>query len=306
MKVAMFVFPICILIILFSLASCAKPERPFDTTSYQQEMEQWKATRLTRLKRDDGWLTLCGLFWLKEGENKVGSDSSISVVLPAGKAPKIVGSIFLDKNTLRFEARKGVEVKYKDSAVTAINLQSDEQGDPTILRHGVVSFYVIKRGDDLAVRVKDNENPARMNFKGLEYFPVDPKWRFEALFEPYHPPKILEIPDAVGKIERDSCPGVLSFVYDGKKCSIDVVVEQGSENQFFIMLGDETNGKETYAVGRQLYTNLPDSTNHVVLDFNKAYNWPCVFTAFATCPIPPKQNRLPFRVEAGEKMYSGH
>jgi uncharacterized protein (DUF1684 family) len=287
-------------------SGCGKATSTIDVQSYTKEIDQWKQKRLTRLTSEDGWLTLCGIFWLKEGENPLGSDSTNTIVLPSGKAPKIAGSIVLEKGTVRLRAKPDAGIKYKDSVVTTMALQSDEMTDPTILTLGTLSFYVIKRGDQLAVRVKDTENPARLNFKGLDYFPIDTKWRIEAKFEPYNPPKILEIVSKVGTTEKDSCPGALAFEVDGKSYRIDAVIEKGSENQFFIMVGDETNSKETYANGRQLYTDLPDANNTVILDFNKAYNWPCVFTDFATCPIPPRQNRLPIRIEAGEKMYNGH
>ncbi|MBI1803068.1 MAG: DUF1684 domain-containing protein [Ignavibacteriae bacterium] len=296
-----------ILIILTCIiGGCAKKSGVTDLNAYKKEIDEWQKKRLARLTRDDGWLTLAGLSWLKEGENSVGSDSSTTVLLPAGKTPGSLGSIWLENGALRFVAKAGVEVKYKDSLITSMPLKSDADDEPTVLSHGTVSFYVIKRGDQLGVRVKDKENPARLNFKGLEYFPIDPKWRFEAKLEPYRPPKILEIPSMIGTVEKDSCPGALVFKLDGKEYRLDVVIEKGSEDQFFIMMSDETSGKETYTVGRQLYATLPDSDGNVVLDFNKAYNWPCVFTVFATCPIPPKQNHLPIRVEAGEKMYAGH
>ena len=117
---------------------------------------------------------------------------------------------------------------------------------------------------------------------------------------------MLQIASVIGVTESDTCPGALVFEIDGRQCRLDAAIEQGSDNVLFIMFRDLTAGTETYVNGRQLYTALPDSDHHVILDFNKAYNWPCVFTDFATCPIPPAQNSLPIRVEAGEKMYHGH
>lgn len=286
------------------LLACKEPHDTIDIESYHQEIEEWKAWRLARLTRDDGWLTLAGLFWLKEGKNSVGSNPENHVVLPKGKTPEYVGSIWLKNNQLRFDAKKGVDVRYNDSTVSSMVLQTDEdKKEPTILRIGPVSFYVIKRGEQLAVRVKDNENPARLNFKGLDYFPVSVKWRLKAKFEPYKPAKILEIPSIIGTIEKYSCPGALIFEIEGKQYRLDAT---SSENQLFIMFTDETNGKETYKMGRPVYTSLPDSMGIVILDFNKAYNWPCVFTEFATCPIVPPQNHIPVRIEAGEKMYIEH
>jgi len=292
---------------LIAIGGCTKQETSVENEAHRKEIEQWKEKRLTRLTSETGWLTLCGLFWLKDGENTIGSDSSNRIILPAGKAPKSVGSLWLEKGVIHFKAQPGVEIKHKDSLVTSIVMRSDEAGsaDATILNIGTVSFYVIKRGDELGVRVKDKENPSRLNFKGLDYFPIDSKWRIQSKFEPYIPPKILKIPSQVGTVENDSCPGALAFELNGKQYRIDAIIEKGSEGELFIMFTDETNGKETYQVGRQLYTALPDSNNNVTIDFNKAYNWPCVFTVFATCPIPPRQNHLPISVEAGEKMYAG-
>jgi len=288
------------------LVSCSRPGGGVDAAAHAKEIEEWKAGRLKRLTSETGWLTLCGLFWLREGENGFGSDSSNVIILPKGKAPAFCGSLRLDHGSVTMQAKPGVEIRLNDSLVTSARLLSDAEGDPTTLTIGTLRFYVIKRVDQLGVRVKDKENPARLNFKGLEYFPVDPSWRFEATFKPYVPPKVMKIATMINTVEEDSCPGALVFTRDGKEYQLDAVIEKGAENQFFLMFSDETSGKETYAVGRQLYTALPDHEQKVVLDFNKAYNWPCVFTEFATCPIPPRQNHLPTRVEAGEKMYRYH
>jgi uncharacterized protein (DUF1684 family) len=292
---------------VFSVGGCSKQTAKLDLTAYKAEIEKWKEHRLSGLTRDDGWLTLCGFFWLKEGENRFGSDSSNQIVFPKGKAPKVAGSLWLEKGAIRVQVRKGVSVTVGGEQVASMTLRSDEDGlaDPTIMNIGTLSFYLIKRGGQLAVRVKDKENPARLNFKGLEYFPLDPKWRFEATYQPYVPPKMLRIATMINTVETDSCPGAVAFEMEGKVYRLDVIIERGTENHLFIMFEDSTNGEETYALGRQLYTEMPDSNGKVILDFNKVYNWPCVFTEFATCPIPPKQNHLPFRVEAGEKMYAG-
>jgi uncharacterized protein (DUF1684 family) len=291
---------------VFGVGGCSKQPAKLDLTAYKAEIEKWKEHRLSGLTRDDGWLTLCGFFWLKEGENRFGSDSSNQIIFPKGKAPKVTGSLWLEKGAVRVQVRKGVNVTAGGAKVTSMTLRSDEDGlaDPTVMNIGTLSFYLIKRGGQLAVRVKDKENPARLNFKGLEYFQLDPKWRFEATYEPYVPPKMLQIATMINTVETDSCPGAVAFNVDRKAYRLDVIIERGAENHLFIMFEDSTNGKETYALGRQLYTEMPDSNGKVILDFNKAYNWPCVFTDYATCPIPPKQNHLPFRVEAGEKMYA--
>jgi len=287
---------------------CTNSSDNFDLGAYKKEMESWKATRLQRLTSENGWLTLVGLYWLKEGKNSFGSDTTNTVILPAGATPPVAGILTLNHGVIHLDANPGAQVKIKDSSVTSAVLQDDGEGanDPTIVRIGTVSFYIIKRAGQLGVRVKDSQSPTRLNFKGLDYYPVNADYRYEARFEPYTPAKKIRIATMIKTVEEDSCPGALVFTQDGKTQRLDVVMETGSDNEFFIMFSDETSGKETYGMGRQVYTSLPDANGKVILDFNKAYNWPCVFTEFATCPIPPAQNHLPFRVEAGEKMYAGH
>ncbi len=297
-----------VILLMVTAGGCGKKEAPFDVAAYRQETEQWQKTRQERLQRPNGWLTLCGLSWLVEGENRVGSDTGDMVRLPAGRAPAYLGSIFQKNGTFTFLAARGADIRWKDSAITRIQLHHDQEPgyDPTILSTGSLSFYVIKRGEQYGVRIKDTNNPARVNFKGLEFFPIDPSLRLEAAFEPYTPPKVLQIASVIGTTESDSCPGALVFDINGTQYRLDAVIETPGDTQLFIMFKDATAGKETYANGRQLYTSLPDADHRVILDFNKAFNWPCVFTDFATCPIPPPQNTLPIRIEAGEKMYRGH
>lgn len=287
------------------ISGCAPKQPPVDPVLHRKEIEEWQQARLRRLTTPTGWLTLAGLGWLHEGENTIGSDSSNTVVTPPERAPARLGTILLRGDSMLFRAAKGVEVTHDGRPVKEIALLSDDAPEPTELRHASLLLYVIKRGDQMGVRIKDSLNPARVNFRGLEYFPVDPKYRFVAKFYRYNPPKILEIPTQAGTIEKDLSPGALGFNLDGTEYRIDAVIEKGSEDQLFIMFSDATSGKETYGPGRQLYTAIPDSNDNVVLDFNRAYNWPCVFTVFATCPIPPRQNAIAARIEAGEKMYHG-
>ena len=289
------------------LVGCSKGNN-VDVAAHKKEIEDWQTKRLARLKSDQGWLTLCGLFWLKEGKNKMGTDSSNDIIFPPNKAEAYAGSLWLENGKVRLDASKDSEIKLKDSIVTSMMMLTDNDGDsdPTILNLRTLTFQIIKRSNQFGVRVKDRQNPALLNFKGMEYFPIDPKWRIDVEFRPYNPSKIIPIATVINTVENDSCPGALGFDIDGTHYQLDAVMERGTANQLFIMFTDETNGKETYHMGRQVYTDLPDKNNHVVLDLNKAYNWPCVFTDFATCPIPPRQNHLPIRVEAGEKMYRGH
>jgi uncharacterized protein (DUF1684 family) len=273
-------------------------------TAYTEELEQWKSKRLASLKGEDGWLSLVGLHWLKEGENKIGSDPSSDVALPEGKAPRVAGSLFLNNGTVRIEARPGSGITSEGKPVTSLDLKSDADGDPTVLKLGTLAFHVIKRGDRVGVRVKDTDAPTRTNFRGLEYFPADERWRVEARFEPHNPPKSIPITNVLGMEEDNPSPGAVVFDLNGQTYRLDALTEAGEE-QFFIIFADQTSGQETYGAGRYLYAGPPDAEGRLLVDFNEAYSPPCAFTKYATCPLPPEQNRLPLRVEAGEK-FAGH
>jgi uncharacterized protein (DUF1684 family) len=290
------------------LAACQKSTKPtatFDQSAYRSDIQKWQSNRLASLTKDDGWLTLVGLFWLNEGENKFGSDPKSSVVLPKDKAPAIAGSLWLEKGRVRLTTRPGVEITAEGKPVTALELKDDnDDSGPTILKLGSLLINVVKRGERIGVRVKDTESRTRREFKGLEYFPIDPKWRIEARFEPYQPPRMIPITNVLSMTDNETSPGALAFEVDGKTYRIDPILEKG-ETDLFVMIADETTGRETYGAGRYLYVTPPDASGKVVIDFNKAYSPPCAFTNYATCPLPPRQNRLPFRIEAGEKKYAG-
>ena len=297
-------FLLIIAVVFF--AGCNKPStKPFDVAAYKAETEKWQNDRAAGLKKEDSWLTLVGLYWLKEGENKFGSNAANALVLPKGKAPDVAGSFSLDKGHVRLTALPAANVTVDGKPVTALDLRDDNDNDgPTILRMGTLIINVLKRGDRIGVRVKDSQSEARLQFKGLEYFPTDPKWRVEARFEPYQPVKGIPITNVLGMTSEEPCPGALAFEIDGKTYRVDPILEKG-ETDYFIMIADQTTGAETYGAGRYLYVSPPDASGKVVVDFNHLYNPPCAFTAYATCPLPPRQNHLPIRIEAGEKKYAG-
>ena len=275
-----------------------------DRAAYERELDEWKAKRLAGLKSEDGWLTLIGLFWLKEGENHFGSDPTYEIVLPEGKSPAQAGTVRLAGGKVTLEARPGSGIKSGGQEVGTLELKSDEDGPPTVLDMGSLSFHVVKRGERLGLRVKDRENPARAEFKGTEYYPVDMKWVVSARFEPYDPPQKVPILNVLGMETEETAPGALAFEVEGRAYRLRALREKGNE-QFFIIFADQTSGKETYGAGRYLYANPPGSDGRVTLDFNRAHSPPCAFTRYATCPLPPAENRLALRVEAGEK-YLGH
>lgn len=269
---------------------------------YEREILAWRARRVARLTGPDGWLTLVGLFWLEPGDNDVGSDPSCRVTLPAEKAPARVGTIRLGEAGASFEADPGSSVRHHRAEVTTIDLFDDHVGEPTVLELGSLRFHLISRYGRLAVRVRDTECPARQGFRGLEYYPIDSSWRLEATFDPYRPPRTSQVATVLGIDETYDTPGGVVFRPGAGTYRLEAFLEPG-ETDLFIVFGDRTNATETYGGGRYLYAAPPDRRGIVTLDFNKAYNPPCAFTPHATCALPLPENRLPFRVEAGEQRY---
>ncbi len=272
-----------------------------DPAAHRRDIEDWRARRLASLKREDGWLTLVGLAWLEPGENSVGSDPKSRVVLPAS-APARLATIRLAGTTATLTTAPGERLESGGHAVTSQALVTDAHGDPTVLQRGSVRFYLIERGGRIGVRVKDSESAARRDFHGIDSWPADPRWRIEARFERYEPPRKITVPNVLGATTSESSPGAVVFDIGGKSYRLDVVDEEGTSD-WFVIFGDQTNGRETYGGGRFLYVTPPSPGSPAVVDFNKAYNPPCVFSPFATCPLPPAQNRLAVRIEAGERSY---
>jgi uncharacterized protein (DUF1684 family) len=282
------------LVVMMLLVTCREHAPSTAPSSFEREVDRWRTQRRARLTDENGWLTLVGLFWLREGVN--------DVALPA-KPP--IDSRFILKN-----GRVSIEPNERLGIKSAMPLRDDtDRGGPNVIRAGALSFQVIRRGDlhgdRFGIRVRDSASEALNHFKGLEYFPANPAFRVEAQFEPYRPPKKIPITNVLGMTSDEVSPGALVFDLAGKSYRIDPIVEQG-EKDLFIIFKDATSGKETYGAARYLYAHPPDAKGKTVVDFNKAYNPPCAFTPFATCPLPPPQNLLPIRIEAGELKYAGH
>ena len=274
-------------------------------TDYAASIEEWRAGRLQRLTADNGWLTVAGLFWLKEGDNRVGTGPGNDIVLPAGSAPESVGVLAYRDGRATFSADPAAQVTSAGQPVTTLALKDDSAGPPDLLSVNDLTLFVIKRGDRHAVRLRDKNRPERTRFTGLTYFPIEPMYRVLADWVPYDPPKTIPIPNVLGGTENLPCPGYARFSLEGKEMRIEPVIEQPGDDELFIIFRDLTAGHETYGAGRFLYAPMPEG-GKIVLDFNKAYNPPCAFTPFATCPLPPPQNVLPIRIEAGEKNYGTH
>ncbi len=247
--------------------ACNKPKTvSFDAAGYKTEIQEWQNDRLINLKKEDSWLTLVGLYWLQEGENKFGSNGANAVALPKDKAPDVAGSFWLDKGHVHLAALPSANIAADGKPVTALDLKDDnDDNGPTILQMGTLIINIVKRGDRIGVRVKDSQAAARLQFKGLEYFPTDPRWRVEARFEPYQPAKMIPITNVLGMTSDETSPGALAFEEDGKTYRIDPILEKG-ETDYFIMIADETTGRESFGAGRYLYVSPPDASGKVVID----------------------------------------
>jgi len=268
------------------------------SSTYRAEIQKWREAYEADLKKDNGWLTLAGLFWLKEGSNTFGTGAENDIVLPPGSAPARAGAFrsHEGKTWLALSSGTAFMVNGKPAA-GEIELKPDSFGSPDRITTRRLRMIVIQRGSRLGIRLWDNDSAVRHEYPGSKWFPVQEPFRVTAQFTSYAHPKMIPILNVLGDTEPNPSPGYATFELEGKTCRLEPLLE--GDDLFFI-LKDLTSGKETYAAGRFLYTGMPKG-GKLVLDFNKAENPPCAFTPYATCPLPPKQNHLPVAVTAGER-----
>lgn len=263
----------------------------------------WREQRVERLTSPDGWLSLVGLEWLKPGVNTIGSAKDNDIVI--AKAPAHLGRVEWkgEKVTITLAADSGAMIDGK--AEVQADMLDDAQPAPTVVSFDTLSFYLIDRaGGKKGLRIKDSEAKTRSGFLGIDYFPIDPSWRIEAKWVAFDPPHMLEVPNVIGTIDKMPVPGKAVFEHGGKTFELLPVLESDDADELFFIIADKTSGKETYGAARFIYSDLPKD-GKVVIDFNQAYNPPCAFTPFATCPLAPPENRLGVEVRAGEKKYRG-
>ena len=288
------------IVVTFIFVSCTgKEPQSKGTPEYIAEIDQWHQKRIKRLKDENGWLTLVGLYWLKEGENSFGSDKNNNIVFPEN-ALQNIGKIILKDSIITLKVNEGVNVINEGKLIKEIKLEEDLTGNPTLLDVGSLRWYIIKRGKKYGIRLRDTKAPLLNEFKDIEMFPINEDWKVTATFDPYIPPKVISLPTQIGTVEEEPSPGAVVFEKDGKIYRIDVI---DTGKRLWLIFADETSGKETYGAGRYLYIDKADATGKTVVDFNLAYNPPCVFTKYATCSFPPKQNFLKLKITAGEKMW---
>lgn len=269
---------------LFAIVSLAVAALAADP-NYSREVERYRAAREAFLKENDGWLTVVGLFRLKPGENRVGRGEPNEIALPSS-APEHAGTIIF----------KDGHATYYPDGKPAVELKPNVD----IVRLGAVNFFVIKRGEEYFIRVKDNNSQLRRDFTGLKWFPIDASWNIRAKFTAYDAPHTILFDSQNGVKQPMKSPGYVTFEREGKQYRLEPVIEG---DKLFFIFRDATSNKSTYGAARFLYA-ASAKDGIVRLDFNETINPPCAFTAFATCPLPPPQNRLQLAVTAGEKKYS--
>lgn len=295
---------VCSVLLLSCSSNTANNQQASDP-AYIQEIEDWHKNRAERLTSSSSWLSLAGLFWLKEGDNTFGAADDNQIVFPT-TAPAHIGVLTLigDSVLLQIHADISLTTSQGDSILRNGSVYYPQLGAATTMEYQNFSWTTLKRGDRLGIRLKDSENPVIQSFTHIDHFPIAEKWKVKGEFVPFEQAKQIPIEDIIGMTNDTESAGQLKFSIQGKELTLDVL--DGGKEDFFMIFRDATTGESTYGGGRYLYVPKPKGNQSVYLDFNKAYNPPCAFTAFATCPLPPPQNFLEVAIEAGEKNYGTH
>lgn len=292
-----------------SLVAVSDDKGADDQSAWQRDLLAWRTQRAAGLQAPEGWLSLIALGWLKEGDNSFGSaeDSRIQIT---GKAPAHIAVVRLEKGALRLLPPAGgfpKDLQVDGQPAKEQALLADDADKPSKLTIGTITIIVIHRDDQFALRVKDLQAPTRTAFHGLHWYAPSASYRVHARWIPYNPAKVLDIPTILGTTTHMPAPGVAEFTLDGQVLRLEPVLEDPRSTDLFFILRDPTSKTTTYGAGRFLYTDLPDhgltQPGEVWLDFNRLINPPCAFTAYATCPLPPPQNRLGVPIPAGEQRY---
>lgn len=270
-------------------------------SEHEQQVAAWRAGRIERLTAPDGWLSLVGLHWVESGKSiTLGHGGRVDLDL--GLGPARLGALEWQDGKPWFVAAPDAGARVEGEPVSRVELLPENVDASVVVRFGVsASLQLIERGGRFALRIRDSEAVTRKAFSGIPHFDVDASWRIDARFERYPEPRQIEVATVVGTLEAYPNPGRIVFERDGKTYHLEALVEEGTE-QYFLIFADRSSGKETYGMARYLYAG-PEQGDVIVIDFNRAYNPPCVFTDFATCPMPPDGNRLDLYVSAGEKIY---
>ena len=263
---------------------------------YFTEIQTWRKNYEQRLSAPDSWLAISALVWLKEGENRFGTDPTSEVLLPPRSAPRLAGIFRYQQGEVILEAASGTTMTISDEAVASRAIKLNDFGASDWIVLNDLKISVIQRGVRIGVRIYDKNNPARKAFASLRWFPIEATYRIEAKWFPYETPRMVPITNVLGDTSEEACPGYVEFTWNKQLCRL-TPLEDG--DGLWFMFKDASNGVMTYAGGRFMSTG-GSQDGKVILDFNKAHNPPCAYTDFATCPMPPEENRLSATMMAGE------
>lgn len=268
--------------------------------AYLEKIAQWRRKMDDGLRSEDGWLTLVGLFWLDEGVSTIGAHPDSDMLLPAESAPDHLGTIEFANGQAIFHAAADVAVTVDGVKTEKAVLRNDIDKDgPSLVRYGSITFFVIKRDDSYGIRARDSRNPARAEFTGRKWFPIDPQYQIQGKFIPRESPRIIPVVTSTGHFESMTNPGRVEFTVHGQTLALEAFASK--TNEVWFVFKDATSGRSTYGAGRFLSAPLGEDGS-VTLDFNKAYHPPCSFTPYATCPRPLKENVLSVEIAAGEHL----
>jgi len=292
-----------VLLNLVLAGSCGSTGKPAPgAQTHSQDVEEWFEGRIERLTSDSGYLSLVGLFKLEAGTQTFGSREDNDFVFP-DTAPLQAGAIKVENGRVFLAPDPGVKIRHEGELFTGVEMFPDTSANFNQFTMDTYTFYVIERMGPYYLRVKDTNSEYRRSFTSIERYPVDEAWRVPARFERYPVSKSVRVPNVMGYDELVAVPGTIVFEVDGVEYSIEPM--SSSHEQWWLVFGDETSGRETYGGGRFVYIPAPDENGNTHIDFNKAYNPPCAFNPYATCPLPHPDNILPVAITAGEKTYEG-
>jgi uncharacterized protein len=286
------------------------PGLPQDAT-WLREISSWREQHAAELQKPDGWLSLAGLEWLEPGDNSFGSAADNKIHMPAS-APARLGALHLEGDVVTLNPPAGgfpqnFLIDGNPARPQTLHVDPDHDKNDPRMTIGTLNFYVIKRGERFALRIKDAKSAALTGFHGLKWYPPSAHYRVKARWIPYTPQKTFTIATLIGTSYPAQIPGSAEFTLDAKTYRLDPILEDPAVEKLFFVLRDTTSATKTYGACRFLYTVFPDhgldNLGELVLDFNRLENPPCAYTPFATCPLPPKQNRLPIPLPVGEQRY---
>jgi uncharacterized protein (DUF1684 family) len=287
----------------FIIAAC-KPAIPPADPAYLKVHAAWNSERMAELRAPDGWLALAGLYWLEPGANTFGSDRSNQVIFPA-KSPAKMGIFYLEGDSVRMELAPDVQAmeSITQKKVSSATLRLLPGAAPATYRWEALEWVLLERGGRYGIRLWDRENPAITAMSNIPAFPIHPGWIIEATLVPVDSSRSVRMQNVLGMTIEQASAGILEFKKGGATYRIEALEDPEG---YFLIFADATTGRETYSGGRYLHVPLADKNGKTTLDFNKAYNPPCVFTPYATCLLPPAANHLEIAIEAGEKTLPGH